>query len=290
MRFAFLADIHGNLPALEAVMADLRSQAPDAVYLVGDQINRCPWNNEVMDALAERGWSAIYGNHDWVVGKLGEPDCPPAFAERTRFPSLWWTRETVQPRHLAAVRRLPAELCIDCTDGPAIRLFHGVPGNPFIGLLPYMLGERVVETVRNVDEAFIVAGHTHRPMDRTVSDGRGRAWRIFNGGSVGLPYNGDPRAQYLLLEGAAGTWIPCFRAVEYDHSILPDAFAASGMLAATGVLGELHLRTAMTGQPWSSDFGQWLNRQPLEARHDMAAAVARYLTLHGPGHWAFTEE
>ena len=52
MRVAFLADIHGNLPALEAVLRDLAHQAPDAVYLVGDQINRCPWNNEVLDLLA----------------------------------------------------------------------------------------------------------------------------------------------------------------------------------------------------------------------------------------------
>jgi predicted phosphodiesterase len=290
MRLAFLADIHGNLPALEAVIADLHTQAPDAVYLVGDQINRCPWNNEVLDALAGIGWPAIYGNHDWVVGKLGEADCPPVFADRARFPSLWWTHDTLQLHHLGAIRRLPAELLLDLDGGPAIRMFHGAPANPFVGLYPYAPTDRLVDAIRSIDEPIIVAGHIHRPMDRTVNDGRGRKWRIFNGGSVGLPYNEDPRAQYLILDSTGNGWSPRFRAVEYDHSILPAAFATSGMLNATGAMGELHLRTAMTGQPWSSDFGQWINRQPAETRTDMAAALERYLALHGPGNWAFLEE
>jgi hypothetical protein len=55
MRLAFLADIHGNLPALEAVLCDLRRQTPDQVYLAGDLVNRCPWNNEVMALLADVG-------------------------------------------------------------------------------------------------------------------------------------------------------------------------------------------------------------------------------------------
>lgn len=290
MRIAFLADIHGNLPALEAVITDLRQQAPDAVYLVGDQINRCPWNNEVMDVLAGYGWPAIYGNHDWVVGKLGEEDCPRVFADQTRFPSLWWARETIQPKHLTTIRSLPVEMRLAFDDGPAIRMLHGVPGNPFLGLLPYAPSEKLVEAIQGVDEPVIVAGHIHRPMDRTVTDGRGRNWRIFNGGSIGLPYSNHPAAQYLLLDSTPGGWTPYFRTLEYDHSPLPVAFAASGMLAATGSMGELHLRTAMTGQPWSSDFGQWLNRQPPEMRRDITAALERYLTLHGPGNWAFQEE
>ncbi len=290
MRLAFLADIHGNLPALEAVMADLRAQAPDAVYLVGDQVNRCPWNNEVMDVLADQAWPAIYGNHDWVAGLLGQAECPPFFANRERIPSLWWCRDTLHAHHLAAIRGLPAELSIKFDDGPAIRMFHGAPGNPFVGLLPQASNEKLAQAIHEIGEPVIVVGHTHYPMARAVHAGDGRTWHIFNGGSVGLPYNEDPRAQYLILDSDGDCWLPCFRAVDYDHSVLPGAFAALGMLAATGAMGELHLRTAMTGQPWSSDFGQWLKIQPPEERQDMAAAIKRYLSLHGPGNWAFMAE
>jgi NAD(P)-dependent dehydrogenase (short-subunit alcohol dehydrogenase family) len=74
MRIAVLADIHGNLPALEAVIADLHTQAPDAVYLAGDQICRVPWHNEVMAIVREQGWPGIFGNHEWVIGRIGTPN------------------------------------------------------------------------------------------------------------------------------------------------------------------------------------------------------------------------
>jgi hypothetical protein len=126
-------------------------------------------------------------------------------------------------------------------------------------------------------------------MDRTVGSGI-RTRRILNGGSVGLPYNGDPRAQYLLLDGCAGDWQPAFRAVEYDHEPLRAAFYTSGMMDAVGPMSELHLRTAMTAQPWSSDFGQWMQHQPPALAADTALAVRRYLDSHGPGQWAFSEQ
>ncbi len=69
MRLAFLADIHSNLPALEAVLADLKEQAPDLVYLVGDQVNRCPVAQRSHGPAHRRWtWPAIFGNHDLVVG------------------------------------------------------------------------------------------------------------------------------------------------------------------------------------------------------------------------------
>ncbi|MEZ4582430.1 MAG: metallophosphoesterase family protein [Caldilineaceae bacterium] len=108
LRLAFLADIHGNLPALEAVLADVRAQSPDAVYLVGDQINRCPWHNEVLDLLDIYGWPAIAGNHELVIGIIGTPHNYPPFTDRNRFAVLWWTWETLAPRHLRAIRTLPS--------------------------------------------------------------------------------------------------------------------------------------------------------------------------------------
>ncbi|MBW7882417.1 MAG: metallophosphoesterase family protein [Caldilineaceae bacterium] len=287
MRLAFLADIHGNLPALEAVVCDLRSQAPDQVYLLGDQVNRCPWNNEVMDLLADLNWPAIHGNHDQVVSRINTPENGPPFNDRQRFRSLWWTAETLAPRHLEMLRALPAERHIDVPDGPPIRLFHGVPGNPFVGIYGENGEDTVVALLGEVEEPVIVCGHTHRPMARSA----GR-WHMFNGGSVGLPYNGDPRAHYLLLDASVEqgqrTWKPHFRRVEYDRSRLRPAYERSGMLAATGAIGELHLLSASTGQPYSSDFGIWLKSQPPEIQADLDRAVPAYLGRHGPGHWAFS--
>jgi predicted phosphodiesterase len=284
MRVALLADIHGNLPALEAVVADLRTYAPDEVLLVGDQVNRVPWNNEVMDLIVAEGWRAIYGNHDWVVGIVHTPNNVSPFTDRQRFPTLWWTQETLRPEHLGRIRSWPAELLIE-GDAPRLRLTHGVPGDAFVGIYPFTPSDKVDEYLRTVEERYVILAHTHRPLDREV---RGR--RLWNGGSVGLPYNGDPRAQYLILDGDASGWRATFRAVEFDRSAIESKFHESGMLAASGPTGELHLRTALSGLPWSSDFAYWQHHHARGLFPSQDDAVRAYLASHGPGRWAFTGE
>jgi hypothetical protein len=83
-------------------------------------------------------------------------------------------------------------------------------------------------------------------------------------------------------------WLPTLRAVDYDHSGFRAAYVESGMLAATGAIGELHLLTALTAHAYSSDFGVWLKTQSAELRANLDHAVEIYLASHGPGNWAFT--
>lgn len=282
MRIAILADIHGNLPALAAVHADLQRQAPDAVYLAGDQINRCPWNNEVIDLMRDEGWPAIAGNHEWVVARLGTPENRPPFTNRARFPDLWWTREHLTAAHLATIRTLPASRLLAFPGTTPIRLIHGLPDNPFVGILPETPEPEVAAALAGVAEPVVVCGHTHRPMARRC----GR-WYVVNGGSVGMPYNGDPRAQYLLLDWAQGRWHPTFRQVAYPLSAVTEGFARYRLEEAWGALARLYLRTILTGQPWASDFGQWMKEQPEQLQQDLDRAVALYLARHGPDRWAF---
>lgn len=285
MRLAFVADIHGNLLALEAVLADLQQQRPDAVYLVGDQVNRCPWNNEVMALVTDLAWPAVAGNHDLIVGMINTPRNHPPFTNRVRFPTLWWTQSQLTETHLTILRQWPEELTIALDGLPAIRVLHGIPGNAFVGILPEDRDEKIRQLLTGVTEPIVVCGHVHRPLARAVDQ-----WQVFNGGSVGIPYNSDPRAQYLLLDAVDHQWLPTFRQIAYDHSPIPLAFRTSGMQAAVGVMAELHLRTVLTGEPWTSDFGHWLKFQTTELNNDMPSAIERYLQQHGPGRWSFTAE
>jgi predicted phosphodiesterase len=282
MRIAVLADIHGNLPALEAVVADLHQQAPDAVYLAGDQVNRCPWNREVMDLIMAQGWPAIAGNHDLVIGRINTPQNRPPFTMREHFPTLWWTQEQLAEAQLATLRQWPLDRVLAFDGLPPIRLFHGIPGNTFVGILPEDPDQQIKARLADIPESIIICGHTHRPLNRTVA-----RWRIYNGGSVGIPYNNDPSAQYLILDGTSAGWQPTWHRLAYDHSVIPIVFEQSGLRAASGPLAELHLRTIMNGEPWISDFGHWLHQQTGEARADMPSAVAAYLAQHGPGRWSF---
>lgn len=286
LRLAFLADIHGNLPALEAAVADLDQQSPDAVYLLGDLVNRCPWNNEVMALILERGWPSIQGNHDQVIGDLNTPASREPFTERHRFPIIYWTWDHLEPSYIQHLRQLPEEMGVVIDGAPPIHLFHGVPHNPFEGIYPETSDDHIAETFAPFEEPLIICAHTHRPLDRGVN-----GKRVLNGGSIGLPYNSDPSAQYLLLDliDETGTrqWQPIFRKVDYDRSGVPAAFEASGMLEHAGPLSELYMRTVLNGEPWASDFGHWIKNQPLSMRKNPHEAVEIYLRQHGPHNWAF---
>lgn len=283
MRIAVLADIHGNLPALEAVRADLQHMAPDMVVLAGDQVNRCPWPNEVMDIAEDEKWPAIFGNHEFIIASLGTPAGHPIFNNRQRFADLWWTREQLTPEHLAQVRALPGERQILSDDGPPIRLLHGLPDNPFEGLSPELSDEQIAAKLDGIEEPVIISAHTHWPLNRMVA-----GKRVFNPGSVGMPYNGDPRAQYLILDGTGATWQPTFRQVDYDRSAVRQAFDHLGLFEAYGPLGPLYWQTIATGDPWVSDFHVWLRDQPSAYADNLEQAVSMYLSEHGPGRWAFT--
>ena len=113
LRLAFLGDIHGNLPALEAVLDDFDKQAPDAVFLLGDLINRCPWTRDVIDILRQRNWPSVQGNHDLVLAQLNTPESSPPFKNRNRFPNIHWTWEQLSPEDLRYLRLLPHDLLIE---------------------------------------------------------------------------------------------------------------------------------------------------------------------------------
>lgn len=176
---ALLSDIHGNLPALQAVLAELASRRPDAVYVLGDMTNGCPWTAEVMDLLIDAGWPMLLGNHDDAVLQLDTPRMEPRYANRERYETLWWTREHLSGRHLTCLQELPLELNPHLAGAPPPRLFHGVPGNFFIGFRPDGTEEWAAGHLANVAEETVADGHTHFPMVRRL----GR-WQVVNDGPL----------------------------------------------------------------------------------------------------------
>ena len=282
MRIAILADIHSNLPALEAVQADLHMMGAEQVFLAGDQINRCPWPNEVMALINDEGWPAIYGNHELIVSVLGTPQQPAVYDARDRFADLWWTQAHLAAEYLAQIRELPSEREIVIGDAPHILLLHGLPGDPFEGFYPSLTDEQIAARLAGIEQPVVVSAHTHLPLARHVN-----GWRVFNPGSVGMPYNGDTRAQYLLLDFDGRRWQPTFRQVDYDRGLVHEAFDRLKLFEAYGPMGPLYWQTVVTGDPWVSDFHVWMRDQPPIVRGDLERAVALYLEAHGPGKWAF---
>jgi len=240
VRLALFSDIHGNLPALEAVLADLdRSGDHDAVYHLGDLVGYAPWPNEVVAVLRERGIQGVAGNYDSTVAfhhehcgcKYEDP-----VQEQLSHLSFSWTLQHTTAGAKAWLGSLPFRLDVrplgGHRSGPTLRLVHG---NPVLNTV-YWTSDRSEDFCLKMAghlgarEGDVLAfGHTHRPWHRVV-DGI----HFINTGSVGRPKDGDWRAGYVLVTMGDGRVEVEFRRVEYDlarataailDSTLPDAFA-----------------------------------------------------------------
>jgi predicted phosphodiesterase len=284
---ALLSDIHGNLPAFEAVAADITQRRPDAVYVLGDMINGCPWSAEVLDRLLDLGWPMLLGNHDDAVLQLDTPRMEPRYRDRPRYAALWWTREQLVERHLVALAALPLEETLTLPGAPALRLLHGLPGNFFAGFRPDSPTDWAARHLAGVTEGTVAGGHTHVAMARQIPNPDGGAWTVINSGSAGVSYDGDPRASYAWLEGDHRGWRAEIRRVDYDRTALERGYRQSNLATEGGVLGDMFLRSALTGQPWVADFMWWVRQQFGDEPTDMHAAQRRYDASHGPGRWAF---
>jgi len=202
MRIGLISDIHANLPALEAVMAQMPSI--DRLICLGDIVGYYADPNEVCERLQSFGAVVIRGNHDaYVLGDL-EPAAPRRAAYRTD-----WTRGVLTSANHIWLRQLPTEMRLDI-DGQCLILRHANPWDEESYLYPD--SARLAEIELAADEIMFV-GHTHRPMHHVAGAGL-----IINPGSVGQPRDGNPTAAYATFD--TETREVSFRRAEYHVAAL----------------------------------------------------------------------
>ena len=248
-RLAILADIHGNLPALEAVIDDMAQFKPDHVIVAGDLINGVPFSSEVMARVVAEGWTAIRGNHEFYMLNWQTERERPAH-RRTPMPA-WINEEAgVWFHHIAA---MPDDLRLFYRDGPTVRVTHGIPGNNSEAVDPTTPEETVREWLAGVEETLFIAGHFHVGFERHV-DG----WHILNPGPVGMAADGIRKASYVLLEAASDRWEATFRRVDYDFERVERAFHDTGKLERTDVInGFLMFEQLKHARPYINTFLAW---------------------------------
>ena len=208
MRLAIVSDVHGNLTALDAVIADLQRMSPDLVVHGGDLVVGGPRPAEVIDRIRELGWAGVVGNTDevlWVPEKFEEqakraPKLRALLEALSQEPAA--TRELLQAERLGWLQALPLRW-----HNHGIGLLHASPGDLWQAPMPDSDEQQLVTTYGALGSRIVVYGHIHRPYVRQVS-----GFVVANSGSVGMPYDGDPRASYLLVEDGQAT----VRRVEYD--------------------------------------------------------------------------
>lgn len=210
MRLAIISDIHGNLAALEAVLADIRTQGADAVLNLGDLLSGPLMPAEVADRLMAEGFPTIHGNHDRYLR-----DTPATGLKSVdRFVAA-----KLGPAHLDWLRSLPATQTFD----GEVLMSHGTPASDEEPWLDSWWDGRTVEVpgeadvtarAKGADYPVLLCGHTHVSRVVRLRDGR----LIVNPGAVGLQFNlGAPDARYATIERRGGMWSAVLRAVPYDY-------------------------------------------------------------------------
>jgi putative phosphoesterase len=181
VRVAAISDIHGNLPALEAVLAEIELESVDGIVVVGDIVSG-PWPAEVFDLIANAGALVVRGNADRLTLDGGEGEIGAWSAER-----LGDRREAV------AAWPLTVELAVEGLG--SVLACHATPTSDDPIYTRVTPEEDLARLLAGVGADVVVCGHTHIQYDRTLSNGL----RIVNPGSVGMPYEGKRGAFWALL-------------------------------------------------------------------------------------------
>jgi len=234
MKYALISDIHANLPALEAVLADIAGRGITGTYHLGDLVGYAPWPNETVSTLSAHGIEGVSGNYDSTVAadykhcgcKYEDPR-----QEELSHLSFAWTKQNVSPETKAILANLPFRL--DLTplgghaQGPRVVLVHGTPTLNTV----YWTEDRPDEfcakmaAIAGLKKGDAIAfGHTHLPWHREVE-----GMHFINTGSVGRPKDGDWRAGYVVLDVTETGINVDFVRVEYDVQLAAKAIKASSL-------------------------------------------------------------
>lgn len=210
MRIAVVSDIHGNRTAFEAVLEDIRQISPDVVFHGGDLAASGSSPTEIIDHIRDLGWRGVMGNTDEM---LVRPEALESFASQSSAPSAIWD----------AIREIASATCVqlgaerltwigelpNALTEPAFALVHATPESCWRALAATASDEEIHAAYGSLGRPIVVFGHTHVPGIRSTNVS---PKVLINTGSVGLPYDGDPRASYLLLDHGA----PSLRRVRYS--------------------------------------------------------------------------
>jgi predicted phosphodiesterase len=249
-RIAILADIHGNTPAFDAVAADIDAVAPDEVIVAGDLVGRGPQGNAVVERVIARGWRSVRGNHEDYLINFRRNRVDPTWLISEDWSAARWMAAELTPDSLAFIETLPFSLTAETA--PNVRVVHGTPRSNNEGIGPWTHEETIRTHLAAIAEPVLVCAHTHKPLEYRLDDGL-----VVNTGSVGLPFNNDQRAQYVILHVEGSACHVEFRRVEYELTSIVEIYSQTGFLTAGGVTAQLLLMELSDARPYLAPFLAW---------------------------------
>jgi putative phosphoesterase len=212
MIVAFLSDIHGNLPALKAALADARDRGAEKIFCAGDLTGYGPFPAEVCRTLEKKQITSIIGNYDAkVLAALHRP----AELKKSMKPGKWkileWTFRQIDGKAQRFLSSLPQRYRETLAGRLELLMVHGSPVSEedtiYPSITPYGLKKKIAGTIPDI----LVCGHTHIPFVKRVA-----GVLVINCGSTGQPVDGDPRPSYALVRVEQGK-PPSGRIIRFDY-------------------------------------------------------------------------
>lgn len=231
-RIALISDIHGNLPALDAVAADIASAGLRETYCLGDLVGYGPEPSGVVERVCELGVPTIMGNYDeGLATRSGDCGCYYA-TEQARLDgeaSYSFTDAALDDEGRRWLAALPREMRLE-VGGLRLLLTHGSPRKINEYLMPDRSDEQLARLALEAEADVVCVGHVHIPYHRTMDGPTGGRIHYVNAGSVGKPKDGDWRGAWVELGiGDDGLVTTAVHRVEYDVESVKAAMAKHGL-------------------------------------------------------------
>jgi putative phosphoesterase len=213
VRTAIISDVHANLPALNAVLAEIDGMGINHIISAGDVVGYYPFPNQVIQIFRERSVVGIAGNHDRTVIRSQVSTMNHVAGEAAR-----WTAKELSDKSKAYLASLPPRMHVTI-GGKLIGLYHGSPRDD----VEYVFeGDADPELLRMSGTRLLIMGHTHVPFIHRSKEGT-----IVNPGSVGQPRDGDPRACFMVYDSTKDDF--SIRRTEYDIESVVKAVERAGL-------------------------------------------------------------
>ena len=259
MRLAILADIHGNIPALEAALQEIKRDAVDGFVVAGDMVAG-PNPVEVINRLRELNAWMIRGNNENYILRFASGEAPDWWYTAHQWSFMEWNYRRMDEDSLNFIKGLGEQLIIRFEGTGPIRVVHGSPRNASELVYPEKDRTALDAALGMVPEPVLIFGHTHEAWQMRL-DGR----LALNPGSICSMFAGKPGGSYALLSWENGRWEAELRSVQYDFALIKKAFEESGLLQEVGAFAELWLHDIEKGTNNIQCFVDYAYKQAAEA-------------------------
>jgi len=275
IKVALLADIHANFPALLAATEQIQRWKPDAVYVLGDSINRGPRPRECLHHLVkmrrEKHWKLIYGNHEDYVLQFESEDAPRPGPRFEILQFVHWTYQKLSREEIQTLRSLPAQIEEHLSTGQLLRAVHASMAGIRAGIYPHTPQEKIREMIQPAPDIFCV-GHTHKPLTRQIGQ-----THVINAGSVGLPFDGNPQPSYAQIYTTLDEVNVEICRFDYDRSQALKDFHETHFLDEGGPIVKIIYQELLSAKPLINRWSQTYEEKVLNGECTVEESVKAFL-------------